>query len=603
MAKVSMKRHERAKQLVMFFEAAGIGPWGGWGAGAVLQGGVQAQGHRQRQGRVVLVDEHRTSRVSSAVNGQLPLARRILTQPPCSQGTPQPAVSEPEPSTIPQAKRSKRTKVEHAAEPTQPTKGKGKGKAAQRSPPAPQPGRWLDRDCNAALESRWRSLENNAQRKAQMPPASQLPPLSSSHVGVHSAEAPVVGPSPSSEDDAQGMYRMQTQKLSHVAVMAGLSPAATRMLMQIPRRSCHLTHPPSRASTSEWREQDWSGQSGSRDGTACSAPHPGEASPQLGPSLSGLADLLQSLKASPAGGPGTAPSQGPWPSTRPPAFSCSGAMTTHNTQSKLCGHKPAPQRPLTNASLAPAAAEAGCYPRSPSRLSRSRSIRPATAHLSGRMDPAVSSAMLLHSRAQLPVVATAAHSFSLAPAKTQRVSWASSRVSDSNSTLRGACPEPPLPWPAECWHATSAREIVVQSPRASEHPSLAGRGQSPPWHSAPSHLQAPCDSPTQVPTAQVVVPAGQTGRQGGQPLNDPEQQPAGQRLAHSSASLVVPKGGQQGHRGDSRCGRHAGRHPLLALARLMVPRCMQGSSVIEPVHVDAASSPSHSSSHVSHLKG
>ncbi|KAL6753592.1 hypothetical protein V8C86DRAFT_2724172 [Haematococcus lacustris] len=454
-----------------------------------------------------------------------------------------------------------------------------------------------------------------------MPPASQLPPLSTSHVGVHSAEAPVVGPSPSSEGDAQGMYRMQTQKLSHVAVMAGLSPAATRMLMQIPRRSCHLTQPPSRASTSEWREQDWSGQSGSRDGTACSAPHPGEASPQLGPSLSGLADLLQSLKA---GGPGTAPSQGPWPSTRPPAFSCSGAMTTtvtttsqdrvgvpapcswaastHNAQSKLCGHKPAAQRPLTNASLAPAAGEAGCYPRSPSRLSRSRSIRPATAHLNGRMDPAVSSATLLHSRAQLPVVATAAHSFSLAPAKTQRVSWASSRVSDSNSTLRGACPEPPLPWPAECWHATSAREIVVQSPRASEHLSLAGRGQSPPWHSAPSHLQAPCNSPTQVPTAQVVMPAGQTGHQGGQP-SDPQQQPAGQRLAHSSASLVVPKGGQEGHRGDSRCGRHAGRHPLLALARLLVPRCMQGSSVIEPVNVDAASSLSHSSSHVSHLKG
>ncbi|KAJ9507299.1 hypothetical protein QJQ45_006234 [Haematococcus lacustris] len=48
----------------------------------------------------------------------------------------------------------------------QPTKGKGKaqGKAAIAKP-APQPGRWLDRDCNAALnmqrigESRWRPLE------------------------------------------------------------------------------------------------------------------------------------------------------------------------------------------------------------------------------------------------------------------------------------------------------------------------------------------------------------------------------------------------------------------------------------------------------------
>ncbi|KAJ9507306.1 hypothetical protein QJQ45_006241 [Haematococcus lacustris] len=66
----------------------------------------------------------------------------------------------------PPAKRSKRTEAEQAAEPTQPTKGKGKvrGKAAEAKP-APQPGRWLDRDCNAALnmqrtgESRWRPLE------------------------------------------------------------------------------------------------------------------------------------------------------------------------------------------------------------------------------------------------------------------------------------------------------------------------------------------------------------------------------------------------------------------------------------------------------------
>ncbi|KAJ9517199.1 hypothetical protein QJQ45_009062 [Haematococcus lacustris] len=48
---------------------------------------------------------------------------------------------------------------------------KGKGRAvlrdcqAAKAKPAPQPGRWLDRDCNAALnmqrigESRWRPLE------------------------------------------------------------------------------------------------------------------------------------------------------------------------------------------------------------------------------------------------------------------------------------------------------------------------------------------------------------------------------------------------------------------------------------------------------------
>ncbi|KAJ9506151.1 hypothetical protein QJQ45_002429 [Haematococcus lacustris] len=60
--------------------------------------------------------------------------------------------------------RSKRIKAEPAAEPTQPTKGKAQGKAAEAKP-APQPGRWVDRDCNAALnmqrigESRWRPLE------------------------------------------------------------------------------------------------------------------------------------------------------------------------------------------------------------------------------------------------------------------------------------------------------------------------------------------------------------------------------------------------------------------------------------------------------------
>ncbi|GFH08937.1 uncharacterized protein HaLaN_03984, partial [Haematococcus lacustris] len=37
MAEVSMERHGRAKQLVVFFGAAGIGTRGGWGADAVLR--------------------------------------------------------------------------------------------------------------------------------------------------------------------------------------------------------------------------------------------------------------------------------------------------------------------------------------------------------------------------------------------------------------------------------------------------------------------------------------------------------------------------------------------------------------------------------------
>ncbi|KAJ9517755.1 hypothetical protein QJQ45_004043 [Haematococcus lacustris] len=157
----------------------------------------------------MLVHEHHTTRVSSAVNGQQPceeeldhkqptrraswkppagqvehrllrpawsqqrdqpvrglmwcpiVALRKPPQAPCSsQVATQAAASEPGPNTPPPANLSKRTKAEQAAEPTQPTEGK-----AAIAKPAPQPGRWLDRDCNAALnmqrigESRWRPLE------------------------------------------------------------------------------------------------------------------------------------------------------------------------------------------------------------------------------------------------------------------------------------------------------------------------------------------------------------------------------------------------------------------------------------------------------------
>ncbi|KAJ9532032.1 hypothetical protein QJQ45_003755 [Haematococcus lacustris] len=120
----------------------------------------EAKGHGAAAGRVVLVDEHRPTRVSSAVNGQQPLAPRKPPQAPrSSQEATQAAASEPGPSTPLPAKRSKRTKAKPAAE-----HNKGKGKAA-KAEPAPQPGRWLDRDCNAALniqrigESKWRPLE------------------------------------------------------------------------------------------------------------------------------------------------------------------------------------------------------------------------------------------------------------------------------------------------------------------------------------------------------------------------------------------------------------------------------------------------------------
>ncbi|KAJ9532791.1 hypothetical protein QJQ45_010909 [Haematococcus lacustris] len=86
--------------------------------------------------------------------------RKPPQAPRSSQAASQAAASEAGPSTPLPAKRSKRTKAEPEA--AEPTKGKGK---AVKAKPAPQQGRWLDRDCNAALnmqrngESKWRPLE------------------------------------------------------------------------------------------------------------------------------------------------------------------------------------------------------------------------------------------------------------------------------------------------------------------------------------------------------------------------------------------------------------------------------------------------------------
>ncbi|KAJ9525696.1 hypothetical protein QJQ45_003474 [Haematococcus lacustris] len=153
----------------------------------------------QLRGRVVLVDEHRTTWVSSAVNGQQPceeeldheqptrlaglkppaeqMEHRLLRpawsqqrdqpvrglmwcpvvaprKPPqaprSSHATTQPTASEPGPSTPPPAKRNKRTKAKQEAEPPTPPRAKARHRA---------------RDCNAGLnmqrigESRWRPLE------------------------------------------------------------------------------------------------------------------------------------------------------------------------------------------------------------------------------------------------------------------------------------------------------------------------------------------------------------------------------------------------------------------------------------------------------------
>ncbi|KAJ9516487.1 hypothetical protein QJQ45_011166 [Haematococcus lacustris] len=87
-------------------------------------------------------------------------------QPQCSQAATRAAASEPGPGAPPPAKRGKRTKAEQAAKPTQPTTGAGQDEGkAPLAKPGPQPGRWVERDCNAAVdwqrigESKWRPRE------------------------------------------------------------------------------------------------------------------------------------------------------------------------------------------------------------------------------------------------------------------------------------------------------------------------------------------------------------------------------------------------------------------------------------------------------------
>ncbi|GFH17434.1 uncharacterized protein HaLaN_14072, partial [Haematococcus lacustris] len=85
MVEVSMVRYGCAKQLVVFFGAVSIGTGGGWGANAVLRACCKVvcrpRGSEQLRGRVVLVDEHRTTWVSSAVNVKQPCEELDHEQP------------------------------------------------------------------------------------------------------------------------------------------------------------------------------------------------------------------------------------------------------------------------------------------------------------------------------------------------------------------------------------------------------------------------------------------------------------------------------------------------------------------------------------------
>ncbi|KAJ9528123.1 hypothetical protein QJQ45_005756 [Haematococcus lacustris] len=113
----------------------------------------ESRGSDQLRGRVVLVDEHRTTRVSSAVHGQQPCEEELDHQQPTRRADWKPPSGQVDLRLLRQAW-------------SQQPKGRGKaqGKAA-KAKPSPQPDRWLDKDCNATLnmqriaDNRWRPLE------------------------------------------------------------------------------------------------------------------------------------------------------------------------------------------------------------------------------------------------------------------------------------------------------------------------------------------------------------------------------------------------------------------------------------------------------------
>ncbi|KAJ9526040.1 hypothetical protein QJQ45_009468 [Haematococcus lacustris] len=142
----SQKRWGTRKQLVVFFGNAGIGTRGGWGAKAVLQAcrkvverANSGKPTDRVPGRVVTVDEFRTSRVSSAMN------------------SPQPCEEELD--------RSKPARLEAWSKRFEaPVRGLMWCPQLHQATPGDL-GKWVDRDCNAALnlqragESKWRPLQ------------------------------------------------------------------------------------------------------------------------------------------------------------------------------------------------------------------------------------------------------------------------------------------------------------------------------------------------------------------------------------------------------------------------------------------------------------
>ncbi|KAJ9532094.1 hypothetical protein QJQ45_003810 [Haematococcus lacustris] len=161
-ASVSQQEWGTRKQLVVFFGNAAIGTRGGWGAKAVLQACRKVVERLNSgkptdrvPGKVVTVDEFRTSRVSSILNSPQPCEEELDSSKPT-----RPKGWKPKPGQVQdRLLRSAWSKRFEA-----PVRGLMWCPWLAQATPGDL-GKWVDRDCNAALnlqragESRWRPLE------------------------------------------------------------------------------------------------------------------------------------------------------------------------------------------------------------------------------------------------------------------------------------------------------------------------------------------------------------------------------------------------------------------------------------------------------------
>ncbi|KAJ9509928.1 hypothetical protein QJQ45_011473 [Haematococcus lacustris] len=161
-ASVSLQEWGTCKQLVVFFGNAGIGTRGGWGAKALLQACRKVVERPNTgkpidrvPGRVVTVDEFRTSRVSSILNSPQPCEEELDSSKPT-----RPEDWKPKPGQVQDCLLRSAWSKRFAA----PVRGLMWCPWLAQATPG-ELGKWVDRDCNTALnlqragESEWRPLE------------------------------------------------------------------------------------------------------------------------------------------------------------------------------------------------------------------------------------------------------------------------------------------------------------------------------------------------------------------------------------------------------------------------------------------------------------